>query len=65
MYTEKNYQTKKQIAEDIKKGVLIGCFAPGLGECPREGTIYLSGPHRLHKWHAVGTMKNGFLIKIK
>ena len=67
MYTVKNFRTKKAVKEAIEAGERIKCYAPGLGTVPQDGTIYLEGPHypEPHRWYGTGTMKDGFLIKIK
>lgn len=66
MYTVKNYKNKKQIKEDLKAGVKIECYAPGIGSVPTNGTVFLEGPHypEPHKWYAKGTMKDGYLVAI-
>jgi hypothetical protein len=67
-YTDYDYKTKKAIKNDILSGVPIKCHNPGLGgEIPRNGTVYLEGPHypKPHRWYGQGTMKDGLLVSIK
>jgi hypothetical protein len=68
MYTDKNYQTKKQLIEDFKAGKQIGVFQPG-GMFPgkTDGQICIEGPHypQPHKWYASAEIKNSIIIKVK
>jgi hypothetical protein len=34
---------------------------------PRDGRVFLEGPHypKPHTWYGEGTMKDGYLVKIK
>lgn len=68
MYTDKNFQTKKQLKEAIAKGEKIGVFQPGpFGNgVPVSGPVTLEGPHypQPHKWYATGILQNGYLIKV-
>lgn len=67
-YTDKNYQTKKELKEDFEAGKEITVYQPGItsSRVP-DGKVYLEGPHypASHKWHAQGTVKNGVLVSIK
>ncbi len=67
MYTTKNFKSKKSVKEAIKAGEKITVYAPGLGEIPENGIVYLEGPHypEPHRWYAEGQMKNGFLVSVK
>jgi hypothetical protein len=66
-YIRPNLRTKKAVKEALDAGKRIEVFQPGLGEVPMNGTISLEGPHypEPHKWYAVGTMKDGKLVKVK
>lgn len=67
-YTVHNYKTKKALKEDLAAGKNIEVYQPGgLSEIPRDGNVYLEGPHypEPHKWYAVGTMENGRLVKVR
>lgn len=68
-YTSKNFKTKKALKEAIKAGEKVTVFQPGLfgGNIPKNGMVYLEGPHypAPHSWYAQGTMQEGFLIKVK
>ena len=70
-YVSPNYKTKKALKEAVatakKNGALpIDVFEPGLGTVPRDGKVYLEGPHypKPHTWYAVGVMKDGMLISV-
>ena len=67
MYTAINFRTKKELKAAVEAGKQIECFSPGPFPCPREGKIFLEGPHypEPHKWYAEGTIKGGLLIKVK
>jgi len=68
-YTMQDYKTIKAIKDDLKNGINIQCYQPGLGPdlTNYTGTVYLEGPHypKPHKWYGQGQMVNGLLIKIK
>lgn len=67
MYTNKNYQTKKALKEDVAKGVEVTLFAPGLGSPPTNGQCAVEGPHypKPHKWYAQVTVKDGKVVSVK
>lgn len=80
-YTVINFKTKKLLIAAVKQfndkernesGFLypaIRCYQPGLGPdlSNYTGNVSLEGPHypAAHTWYAVGTMKNGVLVKVK
>lgn len=66
-YVQGNPRTKKQLKEWVKEGRDVIVFEPGLGTVPRDGTVYLEGPHypKPHTWYAQGTMKDGRLVKVR
>jgi len=69
MYTEKNYRSKKALKEDIAAGVKVSYYQPGPfgGNEPRDGTIFLEGPHypESHKWYAQALVKDGYIVRVK
>lgn len=74
MYTHRNFLTKKDLMEAVKRnqegrGPGITYYQPGPfnDKCPRDGTIYLEGPHypKPHKWYAEAEVKDGVIIKVK
>ena len=70
MYTVTNYKTKKAVKEAISKGDKIKVFQPNNMfnvQIPDAGTVYLEGPHypEPHRWYGEGTMKEGYLVRIK
>jgi hypothetical protein len=69
MYTNRNFKTKKELKAAIESGTKIGFFQPGPfgGNEPRNGTIYLEGPHypAPHKWYAQAEVRDGFVVKVK
>lgn len=67
-YTVHDYETKKALKQDLTDGKDIKVYQPGgLSEIPRDGKVYLEGPHypRPHKWYAIGMMENGRLVKVR
>ena len=68
MYTGRNFKTKKALKEAIAAGQTVSYYQPGPfgGNEPREGTIYLEGPHfpAAHTWYAKATVTNGRIIKV-
>jgi hypothetical protein len=66
MYTVKNYKSKKALKEDVKNGVEVRLFAPGIGVPPENGQCAVEGPHypEPHKWYATVTVKDGKVIKV-
>lgn len=66
-YTAINFKTKKELKQAVAAKKAIAVFAPGLGNVPRDGRVFLEGPHypEPHKWYASGTMKDGVLVEVK
>lgn len=69
MYTSTNFKTKKALKEAVTRGERVTYFQPGPfgGEEPKDGTIYLEGPHypEPHRWYAQATAKDGVVVKVK
>ena len=67
MYVSPNFKSKKALKEALTSGKSVSVYAPGIGDVPNNGTVYLEGPHypEPHKWYAQGTMENGKLVKVK
>lgn len=69
MYTDKNYQTKKELKADVVAGKKITYYQPGPfgGNEPKDGTFCVEGPHypQPHKWYATCTAKDGIIIGVK
>ena len=68
MYTNKNYQTKKALKQDVADGVKVSTFQPG-GVFPAktDGTAFLEGPHypEPHRWYAQVELVKGLVVKVK
>lgn len=66
MYTCKNYRTKKALKDDVKNGVEVRLFAPGLGSPVVNGKEFVEGPHypEPHRWYATVEMKDGRVVKV-
>jgi hypothetical protein len=66
-YTSKNFKTKKELKEAVKKGERISVYDPGFTITPQNGVVYLEGPHypELHTWYAKGHVRNGLLVKVE
>ena len=66
-YVKGNPKTKKQVKQWIAEGKFITVFETGIGDAPRDGTVYLEGPYfpKPHTWYGEGTMKDGKLVSIR
>jgi hypothetical protein len=66
MYTRRNFKTKAELKRALASGERVEVFAPGLGSVPRDGVVYLEGPHypKPHSWYGQGVMKDGLLEKV-
>lgn len=69
MYTYRNFKTKKALKLAVENGERVTYYQPGPfgGNEPKDGTIYLEGPHypAAHSWYAQATVKDGVIIKVK
>lgn len=69
MYTTKNFRTKKALKNALAAGEVVTVYQPGPfgGDEPRNGTVFLEGPHypEPHRWYALGTLKDGRLVAVK
>ncbi len=70
-YTHINFKTKKALKDALAAGKKLTVYQPNGDitgvEAPRNGRVYLEGPHypEPHKWYAIGEVKDGYLIKVK
>ena len=66
-YVRPNFQSKKALREALAAGQRVEVFNPGLSTIPRDGTVFLEGPHfpKPHNWYATGKMYDGYLVSIK
>lgn len=71
MYTTTNYKTKKALKEAVKAGVRVTIYQPSGDitgvEAPRNGTVYLEGPHypKSHTWYAQAEIKDGIIVRVR
>ena len=69
MYTRQNFKTKKALREAVASGERVTYYQPGPfgGNEPRDGTVYLEGPHypAAHTWYAEATVKDGVIVKVR
>lgn len=69
MYTTTNYKTKKALKDAVAAGIRVTYYQPGPfgGNEPRNGTIYVEGPHypEPHKWYATCEVKDGIVVRVK
>ena len=69
MYTVKNFKTKKALKEAVANGEVVRVYQPGPfgGNEPRNGVVYLEGPHypEPHRWYAEATLENGIVVKVR
>lgn len=77
MYTDKNFKTKKELKEAVRRYNELGrhkgevtFFQPG-GIFPtpdiQNGTITIEGPHypEPHRWYATCKVENGVIVDVK
>lgn len=68
MYTQRNFKTKAELKRALAAGEQLGVYNPGLGgEPPRDGKVYLEGPHypAAHTWYAEAWLKDDFIVRVK
>ena len=69
MYTERDFNSKKELKAALQNGEKISVYQPGPfgGNEPENGTVYLEGPHypKPHKWYAQAILKDGFIVSVK
>jgi hypothetical protein len=69
MYTYCNFKTKKALKEAVARGEAVTYYQPGPfgGNEPRDGTIYLEGPHypAAHTWYAQAVVVDGRIVRVK
>lgn len=65
-YARGNPKTKKALKELHAKGRLE-LFEPGIGSIPRDGNVYVEGPHypAAHTWYATVVMENGVPVRVR
>lgn len=63
MYVEPNFKTKKALKEAVNAGQPVSYWQPGPfgGNEPKDGTIYIEGPHGYHTWYASARVVNGVI----
>ena len=67
MYTERNYRTKKAMAEDVKAGKPVRVFQPGgIFPSQTDGVVSIEGPHfpEPHRWYARVEIRDGVIVKV-
>lgn len=66
-YVNPNFKTKKALKEALAKGQSVEVYQPGLGTLPKDGKVYIEGPHfpEPHRWYAQGIMEDGRLVSVK
>jgi len=69
MYTERNFKTKKALKAAVQAGEQVYYYQPGPfgGSEPKDGTIYVEGPHfpEPHRWYASCKVANGVIVEVK
>jgi hypothetical protein len=69
MYTTRNFRTKKELREAISNGERVTVYQPGPfgGNEPRDGTVFLEGPHypAAHCWYGEAVLKDGVVIRVR
>lgn len=69
MYTRTNFKTKKALREAVARGDTVGYYQPGPfgGSEPRDGTVFIEGPHypAPHTWYAECIVQDGRIVKVR
>lgn len=67
MYISPNYRSKKAVKDALKEGKQVSVYSPGPFSAPKNGPVFLEGPHspEPHKWYGEGIVKDGYLVSIK
>lgn len=72
-YVRPNFKTKKALRLAVEavgtvNSEQVQVFERlGLGTIPKDGEVFLEGPHypAPHTWYATGTMRDGKLVKVR
>lgn len=66
MYTDINFKSKAAAKRAIADGTQFGCYPPGLGSVPENGTCSVEGPWfpAAHTWYGTATLKDGVVVKL-
>ena len=69
MYTDRNFRTKKDFKDAVKKGERVRLVYNDLvheGEVP-DGTHCIEGPHypEPHRWYAQARVQGGVVVSVK
>ena len=64
MYVNPNYKTKAALKRAVAAGEKVEAYSPGPFPCPRDGKIYLEGPHypQPHTWYAEAVVADGIVV---
>lgn len=69
MYTDIDFKSKKALKEAVAAGRRVTVYQPGPfgGNVPKNGKVYLEGPHypAPHTWYAQAELENGLVVKVK
>jgi len=69
MYTDRNFKTKKHLKDAVAAGEEVTYYQPGPfgGNEPKNGRIFLEGPHypEAHRWYAEAIAQDGKIVKVK
>jgi hypothetical protein len=67
MYTIENFKSGAALKRALKEGKKLRVYAPGLGNVPENGSVFLEGPHypAPHTWYLQAEMKDGYIHKVK
>jgi hypothetical protein len=70
-YTTRNFRSKADLKRALAAGDKIAVYQPNAmfpgAETPRNGTVYLEGPHypAPHTWYAQATIADGYIVKLR
>ena len=65
-YVFPNFKSKKQLREAVAAGKEVTVFSPGPFGCPKEGKVFIEGPHwpQPHRWYGSVIVENGRVVKV-
>ena len=70
-YTTRNFRSKADLKRALAAGDKIAVYQPNAivasAETPRNGIVYLEGPHspKPHTWYAVAILEDGYIVRVK
>lgn len=70
-YTVRNFRSKADLKRALAAGDKVAVYQPNsigpVADTPRNGTVYLEGPHypKPHTWYAQAILEDGYIVRLK